>query len=227
MNDMVVVQDGIPMVDSVMVAKRFGKIHRDVMRAIRGMDCSEEFRMRNFAHSDYEVRGKTFESVLMTKMGFCFLVMGFTGREAAQWKEAYINAFEAMEKSLQAKTDGIEWKQARLQGKAARKSLTDAVQSFVEYAKAQGSSSAERYYSNITKMEYAALEMTEKGQPVPKDFRNTLDLMDLGFLVAAEQVCKLALEDGMRRRLPYKEIYLLAKERVLKYSDAIAAPRLN
>lgn len=227
MNDLVKITDGVPMVDSVAVAKRFGKVHRDVMRAIGNLDCPQDFLMRNFAQSTYEVRGHTYDSYLMTKTGFCFLCMGFTGKEAAHWKVAYVNAFEAMERAIHQKTEGVEWKQARLQGKSARKSLTDAVKSFVDYAKSQGSSSAERYYTNITKMEYAALEMTEKGQPVPKDFRDQLDLMDLGFLVAAEQVCKLALEEGMRRGLPYKEIYLLAKERVMRYAEAISVPRLS
>lgn len=227
MNDLVQVNNGVPMVDSVAVAKRFGKVHRDVMRAIRNLECPEDFMLRNFAQSSYEVRGHSYESYLMTKTGFCFLCMGFTGKEAAHWKVAYVNAFEAMERAIQQRTEGLEWKQARLQGKAARKSLTDLVKEFVEYAKEQGSSSAERYYMNITKMEYAALEMTEKGQATPRDLRDHLDMMDLGFLVAAEQVCKLALQEGMKRNLPYKEIYLLAKERVIRYADAIRAPRLS
>ena len=36
----------------------------------------------------------------MTRDGFCFLAMGFTGKEAGKWKEKYINAFNEMEKSL-------------------------------------------------------------------------------------------------------------------------------
>jgi hypothetical protein len=32
----------------------------------------------------------------MTRDGFTFLAMGFTGKEAARWKEAYIAAFNAM-----------------------------------------------------------------------------------------------------------------------------------
>jgi hypothetical protein len=37
----------------------------------------------------------------MTRDGFTFLCMGFTGAEAARWKEAYINAFNRMEAELQ------------------------------------------------------------------------------------------------------------------------------
>lgn len=36
----------------------------------------------------------------LTRDGFTFLAMGFTGRVAAQFKEAYINAFNEMEEML-------------------------------------------------------------------------------------------------------------------------------
>jgi hypothetical protein len=38
----------------------------------------------------------------MTRDGFTFLAMGFTGAKAAQWKEAYITAFNRMEAELQS-----------------------------------------------------------------------------------------------------------------------------
>jgi Rha family phage regulatory protein len=38
----------------------------------------------------------------MTKDGFTFLVMGFTGAEAAKFKLAYITAFNDMEAKLRA-----------------------------------------------------------------------------------------------------------------------------
>lgn len=40
-------------VDSLYVARFFEKEHRDVLRSIRNLDCSEEFRLRNFAQSKY------------------------------------------------------------------------------------------------------------------------------------------------------------------------------
>jgi phage regulator Rha-like protein len=36
----------------------------------------------------------------VTRDGFAFLAMGFTGKKAAQFKERYIAAFNAMEKKL-------------------------------------------------------------------------------------------------------------------------------
>ena len=41
----------------------------------------------------------------ITRDGFAFLAMGFTGKRAAQFKEAYINAFNQMEQALIGKVD--------------------------------------------------------------------------------------------------------------------------
>ena len=40
--------------NSLMVAKMFGKNHRDVLKSIRELDCSKEFTERNFALSTYK-----------------------------------------------------------------------------------------------------------------------------------------------------------------------------
>ncbi|AZU97810.1 Rha family regulatory protein [Vibrio phage LP.2] len=228
MNDLVVMHEGKQMVSSQLVADKFGKAHRDIIRAIRNLDCSEEFKVRNFAQCFFKNKmNREYEGFMMTRDGFSFLCMGFTGKKAAEWKEAFINAFNSMERQILQKQDSLEWKQARLQSKSARRSFTDVVKEFVDYATNQGSRSAGMYYMNITKMEYAALELTEKGQKLPKDFRDTLDCMDLCFLSTAEQVAKNSLQQGMEMNLHYKEIYQLAKERVFTYAETVKLPRLN
>ena len=51
--------------------------------------------------SDYvDERGKTQPCVIMTRDGFVFLVMGYTGEKASRFKEEYINAFNDMEAEL-------------------------------------------------------------------------------------------------------------------------------
>lgn len=86
------------MTSSLLVAKEFGKVHAKVMRDIENLNCSEEFRLANFGNSSFKnEQGKEFPMFTMTKDGFSFLVMGYTGKKAAQFKEAYINAFNKME----------------------------------------------------------------------------------------------------------------------------------
>lgn len=75
----------------------FGRKHFNVLQAIDAFDCSHDFRELNFQLSEYEpgegFRKRTYRSYDMTKDGFTFLVMGFTGSAAARFKEAYIAAF--------------------------------------------------------------------------------------------------------------------------------------
>lgn len=91
------------MTSSLLVAKEFGKEHNKVMRDINNLACSQEFRAANFGESSYvSEQGKEFPMFTMTKDGFSFLVMGYTGKKAAQFKEAYINAFNKMEAEIRS-----------------------------------------------------------------------------------------------------------------------------
>lgn len=91
------------MTSSLLVAKEFGKEHNKVMRDVNNLACSQEFRAANFGESSYvSEQGKEFPMFTMTKDGFSFLVMGYTGKKAAQFKEAYINAFNKMEVEIRS-----------------------------------------------------------------------------------------------------------------------------
>lgn len=228
MNDLVVIHKDKPMVSSQLVADKFGKAHRDVMRAIKNIDCSMEFKARNFAQCNFKNKmNREFDGYMMTRDGFSFLCMGFTGKEAAKWKEAYIEAFNSMEKELYSSSDKLEWKQARLQSKEVRRSVTDTIKDFVEYATNQGSKSANMYYPNITKMEYKALELISKNEKVSTGFRDSLDSIDLSFLSAAEQIARAALIKGMQQELHYKDIYQMAKNRVCTYAETVTFARIE
>lgn len=87
--------------DSLTVADRFGKRHRDVLRSIKLLKCSKDFNARNFAPVEYlDQKGEKRTYYDMTQDGWMFLVMGFTGERAAEWKEKFITAFCAMEAKL-------------------------------------------------------------------------------------------------------------------------------
>ena len=91
------------MTSSLLVAKEFGKAHAKVMRDIENLNCSDEFRLANFGDSYFKnEQGREFPMFTMTKDGFSFLVMGYTGKKAARFKEAYINAFNKMELEIRS-----------------------------------------------------------------------------------------------------------------------------
>jgi phage regulator Rha-like protein len=71
------------------------------MQDIRELGCSEEFRQRNFVQSSYlNSQNKEMPMYHMNKKGFTLLAMGYTGKEAMKFKEAYIDQFEKMEDEL-------------------------------------------------------------------------------------------------------------------------------
>lgn len=98
----VFIQDQQIKTDSLKVSEAFGKNHRDVLKRITALGCPSGFSERNFALANYiDEQGKPRPMYEMTKDGWMFLVMGFTGEKAAQVKVAFINAFNAMAMLLQ------------------------------------------------------------------------------------------------------------------------------
>lgn len=105
--DLVEAKNGQAVTSSLVVADYFRKAHKDVLRSIKMLDCSSIFQERNFAPSFYisdlaNGGHKNNPMYYMTRDGFTFLAMGFTGKVAAQFKEAYINAFNEMEEKLRS-----------------------------------------------------------------------------------------------------------------------------
>lgn len=86
---------------SLDISDHFQRPHKDILRAIENLECSQDFSRRNFApisyNDGYNRKQPAFE---ITKDGFMFLCMGFTGTQAALWKERYITEFNRMESAL-------------------------------------------------------------------------------------------------------------------------------
>lgn len=99
--ELVFMNNDRPITTSRLIAEKFTKNHRDILRAIRELECPLDFTERNFALSEYkDSTGRKLPEYHITKDGFTFLVMGFTGKQASKFKVEYINAFNQMEKQL-------------------------------------------------------------------------------------------------------------------------------
>lgn len=93
-----------PVTTSVAIANFFGKQHKNVLQKIRALECSPTFMTANFSAIAISTKAgfdeRETEAYQITKNGFVFLVMGFTGKKAAAFKEAYIAEFDRMEAEL-------------------------------------------------------------------------------------------------------------------------------
>lgn len=90
--------------NSLLVAEKFEKNHRDVLESIRELirGCAENSAHPMFAESTYinEQNGQEYPMFLMNRDGFTLLAMGFTGKKAFKFKLDYIAAFNTMEQKL-------------------------------------------------------------------------------------------------------------------------------
>lgn len=140
-------KEEVTVVSSLDIAETFGKRHADVLRDVENLECSDEFRERNFALSSYRsVQNREFPLYLITRDGFTLLVMGYTGDKAMKFKEAYIRQFNAMEKALIGKM------KEREKGIAVRQALTNALQLSQENERMHGHA-----YSTYTNVIYKAV----------------------------------------------------------------------
>ena len=121
--------------------------------------------------------------------------------------ERVVEAKLALVKAFRdARAQLAERDSARIEGKRVRRLETDSIKMLVDYASAQGSQSAKRYYANVTRMTNDML-CIGAGQ------RDSLNAGQLKQLAAIETVIDLAIRDGIRAAMEYKDIYNLAKQR--------------
>lgn len=105
---MITERDGIPVTTSRAVAEQFGKQHKNVIQSIDGLRATldetedgREFNRLNFQPVTLpDAKGESRPAYLLTRDGFTLLAMGFTGAKAVQFKVAYINAFNRMERLI-------------------------------------------------------------------------------------------------------------------------------
>lgn len=100
-------KNGQDVTTSLIVAEIFGKNHQHVLRDIRELHCSEDFHKSNFGLL-VEMKklpqggASKAEYYEITKDGFSFLVMGYTGEKAAEFKEKFINEFNKRDSLLKS-----------------------------------------------------------------------------------------------------------------------------
>ena len=93
--------NGVARIDSMTVAEIFDKRHDNVIRDIGSLECSKEFLLLNFEEQTYiDSNAHRQRCYTMTRDGFVFLVMGYRGKKAAAFKEAYIKRFNQMEEQI-------------------------------------------------------------------------------------------------------------------------------
>jgi Rha family phage regulatory protein len=103
-----IVENDKPMASSLQVAKHFGKQHNNILRDIESLknDVPSDWFSLNFEPTEISVVVPASGGIrkdpayMMTRDGFAFMAMGFTGKKASKWKIDYLTAFNAMEAAI-------------------------------------------------------------------------------------------------------------------------------
>lgn len=147
--DAVTLKDGHAITTSLYVAEVFGKPHKDVLHKVKTLDCSDEFARRNFSPGSYlDANNQSRPMFEISRDGFTFLAMGFTGSKAARFKEAYICAFNKMEAMLHQAAPVID-----------REALAEMVRQVVAEALPQPVSTAPRRQVLVDAADYELLRL--------------------------------------------------------------------
>lgn len=211
MNELVSIKSDEVVCTSLDVAESFGKRHTHVLDKIQQiLNDSAEKSAQCFKESSYvDASGKKNPMYYMNRDGFSFLVMGFTGKKATDWKWRYIDAFNKMEKLLTEKNTEI-WISTRKQGKLTRKAETDVIQKLVEYAKEQGSE-----HSDLLYMVYSRLANKMAGV----ENRDTATIKQLMHLELMEDTILHQIRKDIETDTHYKQIYQNCKGRLEQLRD--------
>ncbi len=96
--------------------------------------------------------------------------------------------------------EGDKWLKTRKETKQFRRMETDTIKQFVEYAKNQGSTHADQYYMNFTKL-------VQNHLGIDSGSRDNQDQKTLLRLKSFETIIDMRLDSLMKMDLPYKVIY--------------------
>lgn len=103
---LVYTKDGIPTTTSMLIAEKFAKQHKVVLRMIDAKLSSEDESVAQFCathiHESQYVAGdgQVYRQYELDKQGFSFIALGMTGVQADLFKIEYINAFTKMEEAI-------------------------------------------------------------------------------------------------------------------------------
>lgn len=199
LNKLVCIHNDVAVCDSLQVAEKFEKEHRNVLQSIDNLLIAENSAVKEmFKESTYKANnGQMYRKFYMNRDGFSVLTMGFTGQKALEWKLQYIDAFNRMESIIREKATP-EWQESRRTGITARKKETDAIKRLCEYAAVQGSTHSKRLYTNYTKLANKAAGITD---------RTTATSLQISILTVAEVIIAQTISVGIEQNKPYKEIY--------------------
>lgn len=220
---LVIVKDKQVLTTSLVVAEELDRSHKGIMQLIR--EYQNDFNeFGTLACERRKSGGRPTELFYLNEGHLTFLIMMMRTKKTdnskiLEFKKKIAKEFMRMRETLSSlsklKADE-EYLKTRKKSKETRLKETDVIKKFIEYAKGQGSEKADRYYVTLTTMKNKSLFLIEQKF---KNLREVLNIKQLDELKQADEIVLKALNDGMKDKMFYKDIYKLAKKRVEVFAE--------
>jgi len=226
MSNLVLLKNNQPLTTSLIVARELKRTHKSIVNLIKQYrkDFEEMGKVGEFEMS--QRKGINAKYYYLNEQHLTFLIMMLRVKQnendkVLEFKKRITQEFFKMRKwILEQKTQkqNQQYIETRNQSKIGRKQETDIIKEFIEYAKKQGSKSADKYYMAISKMENQAFFLIKEKF---KNVREILNIQQLSKIIIADMIVKQAIIEGMEKEMFYKDIFQLAKKRVIEMSNSI------
>lgn len=213
MNNLVVIMKNEIFTTSKAIAEGVGVQHKSLVELLK--DYSYIPELQRFQTAKVKTKGRSLEVIYLTELQATILItLMKNSPKVIEFKVKLSTEFFKQRKvisQLLLLKQNTDWLEARNKSKEMRKECINVIQKFVEYAKSQGSQSAEKYYMNFSRMELSGLFILEQKFP---NARDVMSMRQLNLIEIADEAIANTLEECMNQNLPYKECYLKAKEKI-------------
>ena len=202
--------------DSRDVAELTGRKHWHILRTIntfcKHLNDTKIGVVDYFIPATYkDEKGETRPCYYLTEMGCDMVANKQTGEQGTVFTAHYVKAFHQMRSLLLERASPI-WQDTRSLGKEVRRMETDTIKKFVEYATAQGSRNAGRYYTSLSRLADRTAGITE---------RDKAQVVQLTSLILIEKLIAQEITVGIEAGKHYKEIYQSIKDRLAAFNAAV------
>lgn len=186
-------------------------------KAIESIHSKHEERLNKFSVVTKlrTTDGKVYETYLYSAKGVYEICRWSRQPKANEFYDKVYDILEGLRLgylSLNREHNSPHWQQTRLESKNIRKLETAEIKELVEYAKAQGSENAEKYYIALSKLANKTVGISSKE-------RETATINQLNTLILVENIINHMIQEGIRQELPYKKIYQTCKQRLEQFQE--------
>lgn len=208
--------DGEPYTTSEIIAEGTGIDRRKVRDAIRKYQKELEAfgKVASYqAPLPGSKTGQTIIGYILNEQQATFLLTLLKNTPVVvEFKKELVRQFYEMRSLLLERASPI-WQDTRSLGKEIRRQETDAIKRLVDYAMAQGSRNAVRYFTSLSRLADKTAGIVE---------RDKAQTVQLTALLLVEKLIAREITAGIEAGQPYKTIYHAVKDKLAVFS-AVAA----